>query len=415
MLDEIRSLVPESYFEGKYVDILHYFLINTLGNEDLPDDYYTDIIEYIIETCTSRGGRYAGITSTPTEVASLMAFLTNVQNPKMIFDPCAGLSSYAILPELKEIPFTGYELDLFTSVLAKIRLDAFGKNGNIIRTNALSDWNLDKNCDTLVSEPPFGIKINYKENGNLISPFMEDYIIYKFINTPSIRKAVLLVSSVSFARKENHHLRELISNNNWIDSVIKLPTGILPYTSVATGVLVLNKDKKSSDVKFILADDCIKSLIYKSKKLDTKSDNEKNADQFASYFIAPYKSLRNRITHGFPVSMADVIALEQYYGMSHMAMLWRLVSEHYLTTDELEDLSKGVMSIARNLGYDDKLYKPLPLDSQKRTYGFYLKQIEQLREKDLVSPGKIDELLIDAFREDIAFDIGDDQEGEAVD
>lgn len=152
-----------------------------------------------------------------------------------------------------------------------------------------------------------------------------------------------------------------------------------------------------------------------SKKLDPKSDNEKNADQFASYFIAPYKSLRNRITHGFPVSMADVIALEQYYGMSHMAMLWRLVSEHYLTTDELEDLSKGVMSIARNLGYDDKLYKPLPLDSQKRTYGFYLKQIEQLREKDLVSPGKIDELLIDAFREDIAFDIGDDQEGEAVD
>ena len=152
-----------------------------------------------------------------------------------------------------------------------------------------------------------------------------------------------------------------------------------------------------------------------SKKLDPKSDNEKNADQFASYFIAPYKALRNRITHGFPVSMADVIALEQYYGMSHMAMLWRLVSEHYLTTDELEDLSKGVMSIARNLGYDDKLYKPLPLDSQKRTYGFYLKQIEQLREKDLVSPGKIDELLIDAFREDIAFDIGDDQEGEAVD
>lgn len=272
LLDEIRSLVPESYFEGKYVDILYDFLINTLRNdEDLPDDYYADVIEYVIDTCTSRGGKYAGITSTPTEVASLMAFLTNVQNPKMIFDPCAGLSSYAILPELREIPFTGYELDLFTSVLAKIRLDAFGKNGNIIRTNALSDWNLDKNCDTLVSEPPFGIKLNSKENGDLTSPFMEDYIIYKFINTPSIRKAVLLVSSVFFARKENHHLRESISNNNWIESVIKLPTGILPYTSIATGVLVLNKDKKSSDVKFILADDCIKSLIYKSKKLDTNA------------------------------------------------------------------------------------------------------------------------------------------------
>ena len=32
-----------------------------------------------------------------------------------------------------------------------------------------------------------------------------------------------------------------------------------------------------------------------SKKLDPKSENEKCADQFASYFLAPYKSLRTAI------------------------------------------------------------------------------------------------------------------------
>ncbi len=46
---------------------------------------------------------------------------------------------------------------------------------------------------------------------------------------------------------------------------------------------------------------------------------------------------------------------------------------------------------------------------QKRTYAYYLKQVEELRQKELVSQGKIDELLLDAFRADIAY--GDDEEG----
>ena len=116
------------------------------------------------------------------------------------------------------------------------------------------------------------------------------------------------------------------------------------------------------------------------------------------------------------VSMRDVIALEQYFGMSHLAMFWRLVSEGYLSRDKLEDYSSGVMSAARLLGYDDKLYKPTPVEMQKRTYGYYLKQVEELRQKDLVSFGKIDELLLDAFRDDIAFGLNEeDQEGEAID
>ena len=102
--------------------------------------------------------------------------------------------------------------------------------------------------------------------------------------------------------------------------------------------------------------------------------------------------------------------------MSHLAMFWRLVSEGYLSSNQLKDYSSRVMSAARYLGYDDKLYKPTPVDSRKRTYGHYLKQVEDLRKKDLVSSGKIDELLLDAFRDDIAFGLDeDDQGGEEID
>lgn len=155
-----------------------------------------------------------------------------------------------------------------------------------------------------------------------------------------------------------------------------------------------------------------------AKKLDPKSEAEKMADQFASYFIAPYKSLRamvKKICKNGTLSLSNVIALEQYFGMSHQAMLWRLILEGYLNRNDWDAFAAGVVLAARSLGYDDKLYRPTEASLQKRTYGYYLKQVEELRQKDLVSAGKLDELLLDAFREDIVF--GDDSEtgGEAFD
>lgn len=155
-----------------------------------------------------------------------------------------------------------------------------------------------------------------------------------------------------------------------------------------------------------------------SKKLDSTNEAEKNADQFASYFLAPYKSLKaliKKICGNEILSLHHIIALEQYFGMSHQAMLWRLVSEGYLTRRQLEEFSFGVMLTARGLGYDDKLYRPSPLELQKRTYGYYLKQVENLRKSELVSYGKIDELLLDAFRDDIAFGDESGTGGEIID
>lgn len=155
-----------------------------------------------------------------------------------------------------------------------------------------------------------------------------------------------------------------------------------------------------------------------SKRFDSANEVEKKADQFASYFIAPYKSLRTvvrKICGNETPSLQNVIELEQYFGMSHQAMLWRLASEGYLMRPQLEAYSFGVISTAKGLGYDDKLYRPSPTELQKRTYGYYLKQVECLRQKDLVSYGKIDELLLDAYRDDIAFGDEDETGGEIID
>lgn len=156
-----------------------------------------------------------------------------------------------------------------------------------------------------------------------------------------------------------------------------------------------------------------------SKRFDHQQENEKCAEQFASYFLAPYKALKaaiKRIAGSNRLTFEQVIYLEQHFGMSHLAMLWRLVTDKYLSIQEKEEFSHGVISEARSLGYDVKLYRPSPISFQCRTFGNYLKQVEQLRKRELVSPGKIDELLIDAYREDIAFGEDDDNlGGEALD
>ncbi len=161
-----------------------------------------------------------------------------------------------------------------------------------------------------------------------------------------------------------------------------------------------------------------KGFAVSAKKFDIDDEIEKKADQFASFFLAPYGALRMKtaqIQEKKPkLSMADVIRLEQYFGMSHQAMLWRLINEQYITIQEAESMKYSVISKAKSCGYDDKLYLPTEESTRQRTYGDYILQAEKLKEQDKISMGKYEELLLDAFRYDIVY--GDDeQEGEIID
>jgi Zn-dependent peptidase ImmA (M78 family) len=62
---------------------------------------------------------------------------------------------------------------------------------------------------------------------------------------------------------------------------------------------------------------------------DDAPDNEKEADRFASYFLAPYDAFKNSIVGISKENITEkkIIGLEQYYGMSRIAMLYRLRQE----------------------------------------------------------------------------------------
>lgn len=121
--------------------------------------------------------------------------------------------------------------------------------------------------------------------------------------------------------------------------------------------------------------------------------NEKCADQFASYLLMPPASLSESLeairakSREDLLGVEDVIRLEQYYGLSHKAMLYRLVSDGILTAQEAAAMEMGVMGMAARLGYDTSLYRPAPEEKERMVLGRYLALSEKLLEQECISRG----------------------------
>ena len=254
LLKSIRRSVDPHYFEGQSAEIV--FRFYETCNQFIQDNYQ-DIIEHIISFYSSRGGRYAGITNTPLEIATLMASLIEDCHPIKVYDPCAGLCTFSLQQGVKDIPFVGQEIMPFTKVLADVRLDAAEKNATIFNEDSTLEWRDNDGCDVLASELPFGVRLHDVPKDRNRPKLLEDYILYKFIKTPSFKRAVLMVSMGTCWRRDNFDIRKTLCEKNWVESVIKMPAGILPNASVSTAIVVLNKERNTKDIKFVLADDCI--------------------------------------------------------------------------------------------------------------------------------------------------------------
>lgn len=159
-----------------------------------------------------------------------------------------------------------------------------------------------------------------------------------------------------------------------------------------------------------------------AKKIGEGKDIEKAADMFASYLLMPDASLillaakyaeknsDNQLT------LNDVIGIEQYFGVSHQAAVYRLLYTPYLKKEVADDyLTTLVRNRAESLGYSSDLYRPSPESKKYMTYGNYIKQAEMLMDKELISVGKYEELLLEAFRADLVYGEEEQEGGDVID
>jgi len=216
-----------------------------------------------------------------------------------------------------------------------------------------------------------------------------------------------------------------------VDKIDKLTLVFFPLNNNISGycfnngkikVIAINSCMSYGRQRFSLAHefyhlffDNSNKLSISNKELYSQDEVEKKANQFASYFLVPYGTLKSeveKLKEKEKFSIEDVIYLEHVFGMSHKAMIYRLLDDKLISKniyDEFNQLT-NIISLSKKFGFDETLYLPRKEKVQRKTYGYYLQQVEQLKNLDLISEGKYEELLLQAFREDIVFN----EDGEGI-
>lgn len=152
--------------------------------------------------------------------------------------------------------------------------------------------------------------------------------------------------------------------------------------------------------------------VCKADEFDPRNVREREADVFAAHFLAPDEAVEMQVLQRLrgrrrELNLADIIALEQLFGLSHEAMLRRLVETGHLADDARQLFSKGVIQAARLYGYDTKLYQPT---NDHVILSDYLEKAKQALDLGLISQGRYEEMLLEAGYADLVFGYGEGDE-----
>ena len=123
------------------------------------------------------------------------------------------------------------------------------------------------------------------------------------------------------------------------------------------------------------------TLSYVYNLIDENvSRYEKEADLFASFFLAPADSFLESYYefYGRYNNKLDVaVSLQQKFGMSHLAVLTRLKQEKLISSKEYEKYSyEKPLVNALQLGYSKDLYLPT---NENKTVGKYIRLTMKLK------------------------------------
>ncbi len=181
----------------------------------------------------------------------------------------------------------------------------------------------------------------------------------------------------------------------------------------ATEIVVLNTAKSFGHQRFTAAheyfhlkyDRGMARRVCVTGVFEQKVRREREADYFAANLLLPAEGialrLHQRADRGQrPMSLVDLLDLEQHFGVSHAATLFRLRQLGYLTPQQVEELGPGVIAAARINGYDTRLYQAT---NEDRVYSSYAGKAKRALDEGLITSGKHEQLLLEAGFADLLY------------
>lgn len=247
-----------------------------------------------------------------------------------------------------------------------------------------------------------------------------------------IEKIDINANAIWLRKKMNEDANSPIDIFSLVGSIDNITIVFYPMSKSVSGmyvkvgknsIIAINSESTYGRQRYTLAHELCHLYFHKNlvnsicpnNSNKTKDKKEIEADIFASYFLAPYESLKSYIIDNLhkdkgELNAEDVVNIEQYYGFSRETILNRLVSEEYITRIKADTMRSGIIRSALKQGYDKKLYLPNEESKKYYTVGKYIKIAEELNDREKVSTSKYEELLLDAYRSDIVYGLDDEVE-----
>lgn len=303
-----------------------------LGNyEEQTIDTFGDAYEYLMNMYAANAGKSGGEYFTPQEVSELLAEIALIdfnnkdengipKNKKVVnkvYDPACGSGSLLLKfakilgsENVKE-GFFGQEKNITTYNLCRINMflhDINYEQFNIAHGDTLLEpyhWD-DEPFEAIVSNPPYSIKWEGDSNPLLIndprfSPagvlapkgkadlaFVMHILSWLSSNGTA---SIVEFPGILYRGGAEQIIRKYLVDNNFIDTVIQLPSDLFFGNTISTCVVVLRKNKKDSKIHFIDASsqfirvDIKNKLSEKNRNKILNSIRNKTDEDFFSKYI----------------------------------------------------------------------------------------------------------------------------------
>lgn len=239
-----------------------------LENTEL--DVLGDAYEYLIGKFASGAGKKAGEFYTPQEVSMVLAKLvtTGKKKLKSVYDPTCGSGSLLlrVAKEVEEVNnFYGQELNRTTYNLARMNMILHGvhyRKFDIKQDDTLEHpQHLKHRFEAIVANPPFSANWSanslfmsddrFSQYGKLAPRSKADYAFVQHmlyhLSENGIMAIILPHGVLYRGNSENHILKYLIKEKNYLDAVISLPPNIFYGTTTPTCIMVFKKCRENPD------------------------------------------------------------------------------------------------------------------------------------------------------------------------
>ena len=228
--------------------------------EDISLVEFVDLISIVSESL----GKMTGEFTTPITLMQLGLKILNINEEDIFLDYGSGTGSTLLSASKYTSNISGVEINPESYMISRILLDLYDVSSNNIINKNVNDIDISiSKANKIFINMPLSMRMPKEQLQNVVESKFKDDLLKNILNARDItwlypldvientnfEKSVMLINGGPLYSDINLDVRKYLVNNGYIESVIALPSNLLPYTSVPIYMIVFSKGNK--EVKFV--------------------------------------------------------------------------------------------------------------------------------------------------------------------